>query len=170
MRQAADTANTSIDKTSKTQKNASQTGTKSVSEWAKSFANLDHAFSSSVTGMILGTTTWQKTVQRLSQMALSDMINLAQKELATWIGKETAKTTVTKTANATRDASDKTSQSGFFSLIAQTLARWLGLEFIEDGGERGGQYGAANDRYRCRRGKRRHGRAAGHGPDTDFGC
>jgi hypothetical protein len=128
IKQAAEGAGNTVDKTGKTGKIAGQTGAKGIDDWVKSFANLNSAFSSSVTGMILGTTTWQKAVQRLSQMALTDMVNLAQKELTTWITKDAAKTVVTKTGNATRDASDKASQSGFFTLLAQTLAQWLGFE------------------------------------------
>lgn len=97
-------------------------------DWTKSFANLNSAFSSSISGMILGTETWQKAVKRLSQTALTDLVNLAQQQLTKWIESELGMTAATTTANATRSASDKASQSGFFTLILQTLAQWLGLE------------------------------------------
>ncbi|HEV8015214.1 MAG TPA: hypothetical protein VGP48_06755 [Stellaceae bacterium] len=104
-------------------------GAKSTTDdWTKSFANLDHAFSASITGMVVGTETWQKAVKRLSQTALSDLVNLAQKELASWIAKETGMTAATTAGNATRNASNTSAQSGLLTTIAQVLARWLGIE------------------------------------------
>lgn len=123
--QAASGSINAIGPTAKKSLKGAQTAT---DDWTKSFANLDGAFSSSITDMILGTETWQKAVKRLTQTALTDVVNLAQQQLAKWIESETGMTAATTSGNATRSASDKTSQSGLFTLILQTLARWLGLE------------------------------------------
>ena len=128
LQQSSQAASASIGKVGQTGKKAAQAGKQATDDWTKSFANLDGAFSSSITGMVTGTETWQKAVRRLSQMALSDLVNLAQKQLADWIRSETQRTATTQANNVLRSTSDKTSQSGLLSTIAQTLAQWLGLE------------------------------------------
>jgi hypothetical protein len=99
-----------------------------TNEWAKAFTPVERAFNTAVTGMVLGTTTWQKAVQRATQSVLSEEINASLRQLEAWILKETGMTAATKTGAATRQASDASSQSSLLGLIAETLAQWLGLE------------------------------------------
>ncbi|HVA15462.1 MAG TPA: hypothetical protein VNF99_19595 [Stellaceae bacterium] len=133
LKQSSAAANSSIGALGKTGKKTGQDGKNATAEWVKSFANLDGAFTASIAGMILGTETWQKAVRKLSQTALTDLVDLAQKELAIWIAKETGLTQATAAGNAARTASDTTWHSGLLTTIAQVLARWLGLETAKTG-------------------------------------
>lgn len=97
-------------------------------DWTNAFKPLQHAFDQSISGMILGTTTWQKAVQRLGQMAVSEMVGVADKQLATWLGKELGMTAATKTGVNARETAEQQSQSGLLGLIGNMLLKWLGLE------------------------------------------
>jgi hypothetical protein len=91
-------------------------------DWVASFDGLDKAFTQSLNGMILGTTTWQKTVRKLSQMALSDLLNLSEKTLAGWLQSETAKTAAVATGTAERNALESAGQSqGIAQMVMNAL-------------------------------------------------
>jgi hypothetical protein len=97
-------------------------GKQATEDWAKSFANLQGAFNNSISGMILGTTTWQKAVQRLSQTALSDLLNATEKGVANWLLSEIAKTTATEAGVAERTAAESAGQStGIAQMVMSAL-------------------------------------------------
>ena len=122
IKQAADAANASIDKTGKTGTTAARTGKTATDDWAKSFANLQGTLNNSINGMILGTTTWQKAVQRLTQTALSDFLKATEKSVVTWLTSETTKTAATDTGVATRTAAESTGQSeGIAEMLMNAL-------------------------------------------------
>lgn len=107
---------------------------KKTEDWTNAFKPLQHAFDQSISGMILGTTTWQKAVKRLGQMAVSEMVGVADKQLATWVGKELGMTTATKAGTQTRQGAEEQSESGFLGLIGNMLLKWLGLETAKTDG------------------------------------
>src|SRR5690348_10029628 len=107
---------------------AADKGKQKTEDWTKAFEPLQHAFDQSISGMILGTTTWQKAVQRLGQMAVSEMVGVADKQLATWLGSELGMTAATKSATQTRQGVEQQSQSGMLGLMGNMLLKWLGLE------------------------------------------
>jgi hypothetical protein len=111
-------ASASIDKVGTSGKKAGQDGKKSTDDWTKSFANLDGAFSSSISGMITGTTTWQKAVRRLSQMALTDLVNLAQKQLASWLASELGMTSATEAGTAARTTAEQSAADTSLASVA----------------------------------------------------
>ena len=111
IKQTADAAGEAVDKTGTKGKGAGQTGKKAVDDWAKSFSNLQGTLNSSITGMILGTTTWQKAVQRLTQTALSDFLKATEQSVVSWLTSETTKTSATETGVVARTAAESTGQS-----------------------------------------------------------
>lgn len=131
IKQAAEAAGDTVDKAGKKGTGAGQAGKKGVDDWTKSFANLDRAFSSSITGMILGTTTWQKAVRRLSQMALTDLVNLAQKKLATWIASELGMTTATETGTATRAAAEQGASNASLASVALKAIKMIANDALQ---------------------------------------
>jgi hypothetical protein len=111
IKQAADAAGASVNNAGRQGQNAGQTGKKAVDDWAKSFANLQGTFNSSITGMILGTTTWQKAVQRLTQTALNDFLKATEKGVVNWLLSEAAKTAGTQAGTESRTDAENAGQS-----------------------------------------------------------
>ena len=101
---------------------------KLAASWIAMFRPINAAFDSSITGMILGTTTWQKAVARIGQSIVAEEVGNALKIAENWVVTELVKTTATQQGAAVRGATETASQSGFLGLIAEQLARWLGLE------------------------------------------
>ncbi len=126
--QAAQTANAACGALGPTAEKNIGGAKNATDDWAKAFAPVEKAFNSSITSMIMGTTTWQKAVQRATQTILSEEINASLKQLESWLGLEKGKTAATQTGTATRQATESTSQTSLLGLIAETLARWLGIE------------------------------------------
>ena len=90
IKQAAEAAGNSVNNTGRQNHNAGQAGQKANQDWAKSFANLQGTINSSITGMIMGTTTWQKAVKRLTQTALSDFLKATEQSVTkSLIGQQT---------------------------------------------------------------------------------
>src|SRR6185312_13694936 len=108
---AAEAAGDTVDKAGKKGKSAGQTGKKGIDDWAKSFSNLQGTINSSINGMILGTMTWQKAVQRLTQTALSDFLKATEKGLVTWLTTEKAKTDGTAAGAAARTETESAGQA-----------------------------------------------------------
>ena len=122
MKQAADAAGASIDKTAKTNKNAARTGQKETDVWAKSFGNLQGTVNNALNGIILGTTTWQKAVQRITQTALGDFLKASEQQVAKWLIGEDAKTAGTQAGVTARTAAENTGQaSGLADMLMSVL-------------------------------------------------
>lgn len=98
-------------------KNAHQ-GKTATEAWAKAFASLQNTFNASLTGMIIGTTTWQKAVQRVTQTALSDFINLGLKQVESWAATEAAKTWATLTGTEARSAAEENAGDASLASLA----------------------------------------------------
>lgn len=116
--QSVQAVNIQINELGSNTKKNSQTGQKALADWTRSFVNLDGAFSSAITGMVLGTETWQKAVRRLTQTALSDIVNLAQKQLAQWIASELGMTAATDAGTTERTAAEQTANTTSLASVA----------------------------------------------------
>jgi hypothetical protein len=81
--------------------------------------------------MIMGTTTWQKAVRRLSQMALTDMINLAQKQLAQWLASELGMTTATEAGAATRTAAEQGASTASLASVALKAIKMIANDALQ---------------------------------------
>ena len=68
--------------------------------WDKILSPIQSAISTSVQGMILGTTTLQKAIANLGQSILASFIDLGVKELLAWTGKELAKLNISQMYSA----------------------------------------------------------------------
>ncbi|HEY3919456.1 MAG TPA: hypothetical protein VGL83_16830 [Stellaceae bacterium] len=123
LKQSSAGASAGIDAAGKSGKTAGQQGKKATDDWANSFSNLGGAFNKSINGMILGTTTWQKSVQRLAQTALSDLLNFAEKGLVGWLTNETAKTAATEAGVAARTAAESAGQSTGLAQMAMSALK-----------------------------------------------
>jgi hypothetical protein len=111
IKQAAEGAGNSVDNTAKKNKTAGQAGQKSNQDWAKSFSNLQGTINSSLTGMIMGTTTWQKAVQRLTQTALSDFLKATEQSVTSALIGEKTKTEGVEAGVTARTTAESTGQS-----------------------------------------------------------
>ena len=101
---------------------------KLAASWLAMFRPINAAFDSSITGMIMGTTTWQKAVARIGQSIVAEEVGNALKIAENWAVTELVKTTATQQGAASRTAAENASQGSFLAMIAEQLARWLGLE------------------------------------------
>ncbi|HKR18644.1 MAG TPA: hypothetical protein VJS41_00725 [Stellaceae bacterium] len=101
---------------------------KLAASWIATFRPIGAAFNQSIAGMILGTTTWQKAVARIGQSIVTEEVGNTLKLAENWAATELAKTTATQQGVAARAATENASQGGFLVMIAEQLARWLGLE------------------------------------------
>ncbi|MGH6976036.1 MAG: hypothetical protein ACREED_03315, partial [Stellaceae bacterium] len=101
---------------------------KLAASWLAMFRPINAAFDSSIAGMVLGTTTWQKAVARIGQSIVAEEVGNALKLAENWAVTELVKTAATQQGAAARGAAETASQSGLLGLIAEQLARWLGLE------------------------------------------
>jgi len=129
--QAAQSINLQINQLAPNTQRNLKAAKSATDDWTKSFANLDGAFSSSITRMIMGTTTWQKAVQRLSQTALTDMINLAQKQLALWLASELGMTTATETGTAARSGAEESASTTSLASVALKAIKMIANDALQ---------------------------------------
>src|SRR5579862_4435543 len=84
LRQSLDSTNASIGNLGANGPKQIKPAKEATDEWGKAMTSLQNTFEKSISGMILGTTTWQKTVRQLAQMALKDLIDLSIKDVMQW--------------------------------------------------------------------------------------
>ena len=93
-----------------------QAATNAVAAWQKAFAPITQAFDTTIKGMIMGTTTWQKGVTNLLNSVVAEFVNAGVKMVTQWAANEMAKTAATLTGTATRTAAEQqASASGLAS-------------------------------------------------------
>ena len=111
IKQAAEGAGAAVNNAGTQNHHAGQTGQTANKDWAKSFSNLQGTINSSVTGMIMGTTTWQKAVQKLTQTALSDFLKATEQSAEKWLVSELTKTEGTTAGVTARTEAESAGQS-----------------------------------------------------------
>jgi hypothetical protein len=74
--------------------------------WQGMMQPIQRAFDTSITGMILGTTTLQKAVAKITQSIVAEFVNLGVKMVNNWIASELAMTTATEAGAAARTAAE----------------------------------------------------------------
>jgi hypothetical protein len=72
--------------------------------WQSLMQPVQRAFDTSITGMILGTTTLQNAVAKITQSIIAEFVNLGVKMVTNWIAGELAMTTATEAGAAARTA------------------------------------------------------------------
>jgi hypothetical protein len=111
IKQAAEGAGAAVNNAGTQNHHAGQTGQRANQDWAKSFSNLQGTINSSITGMIMGTTTWQKAVQKLTQTALSDFLKATEQSAEKWLVSELTKTEGTTAGVTARTEAESAGQS-----------------------------------------------------------
>lgn len=101
---------------------------KSTDDWGKAIASVQHTFQQSVTGLILGTTTWQKTVQKVAQTAVSQLVNMAKVWATSWITGEQAQSDATAAGVKQRNATQSAGQSQGLAQMAMGALKAIGTD------------------------------------------
>ncbi len=78
--------------------------TKTKNVWVDAFKPITQAFDTTVKGMIMGTTTWQKGVTNLLNSVVAEFVNAGVRMVTQWATNELAKTTATQVGVTTRTA------------------------------------------------------------------
>src|SRR5690348_3792548 len=91
---------------------------KIAAAWLAMFRPINAAFDSSITGMILGTTTWQKAVARIGQSIVAEEIGNALKIAENWAVTELVKTTATEEGAAERTAAEQSAGDASLASLA----------------------------------------------------
>lgn len=99
---------------------------RAMADYTSAFSRIGSEGERMATGLIMGTTTWQKAEQQAAQTVLQSVVQLTTQALARWAAKEMFQTATTRAGIAARDALENGDATG--SVIAQYLASWLGLE------------------------------------------
>jgi hypothetical protein len=122
LRQTIERTNEAFGKLADSSKHKMGEAAKATDTWGKAFASVQTAFEKSISGMILGTTTWQKTVQNLAQLAAKQMIDAAIKSSIDWAIQEGVKTGATEAGVAQRTAAEADGQSaGLAQMVMSAL-------------------------------------------------
>ncbi len=128
LQQAVQDANNKIDTLGSKTATSTQQAKKSTDVWAKSFVPVEHAFTNSINGMILGTTTWQKAVQKVEQTVVSSLLNGAEQIAKQWLQSEIARTLGTETGVAERTAAESMGQAVGLTQMASTATKTIGTD------------------------------------------
>ncbi|HEV2162237.1 MAG TPA: hypothetical protein VGR52_08415, partial [Stellaceae bacterium] len=91
---------------------------KLAASWLAMFRPINAAFDSSITGMILGTTTWQKAVARIGQSIVAEEIGNALKIAENWAVTELVKTSATEAGAASRTAAEQSAGDASLASLA----------------------------------------------------
>jgi hypothetical protein len=74
--------------------------------WQGLMQPIQRAFDTSITGMILGTTTLQRAVAKITQSIIAEFVNLGVKMVTNWLASELAMTTASEAGAAARSAAE----------------------------------------------------------------
>jgi len=91
---------------------------KLAASWLAMFRPINAAFDTSITGMILGTTTWQKAVARIGQSIVAEEVGNALKIAENWAVTELVKTTATQQGTASRAAAEQSAGDASLASLA----------------------------------------------------
>ena len=97
--------------------------TNSAQAWQKAFQPIAQAFDTTVKGMIMGTTTWQKGVTNLLNSVVAEFVNAGVKMATQWAANEMAKTAATLTGTATRTAAEQSASASGLASSAMTVVK-----------------------------------------------
>ncbi len=91
--------------------------------WQKALQPIAQAFDTTVKGMIMGTTTWQKGMQNMLQSIVGEFVSAGVKMVTQWAANEMAKTAATVTGTATRTAAEQSANSAGLASSAMTVIK-----------------------------------------------
>ncbi len=100
-----------------------QAATNSAQAWQKAFQPITQAFDTTIKGMIMGTTTWQKGVTNLLNSVVAEFVNAGVKMVTQWAANEMAKTAASVTGTATRTAAEQSASASGLASSAMTVVK-----------------------------------------------
>jgi hypothetical protein len=100
-----------------------QAAANSAAAWQKAFQPITQAFDTTVKGMIMGTTTWQKGMMNLLNSVVAEFVNAGVKMVTQWVSNEMAKTAATMTGTATRTAAEQSANATGLASSAMTVVK-----------------------------------------------
>lgn len=100
-----------------------QVAAASAAAWQKAFQPIAQAFDTTIKGMIMGTTTWQKGMKNILGSVVAEFINAGVKMVTQWAANEMAKTAATVTGTATRTAAEQSANSAGLASSALTVVK-----------------------------------------------
>ncbi len=100
-----------------------QAAANSAAAWQKAFQPIAQAFDTTVKGMIMGTTTWQKGMMNLLNSVVAEFVNAGVKMVTQWAANEMARTAATVTGTATRTAAEQSANSAGLASSAMTVVK-----------------------------------------------
>ena len=104
------------------QKNTTDTAIAVRDKWMEIFGAVTGAFETSIKGMILGTTTFQKAMANIGQAILGEFISMGVKMVTRWIANQIALTAATQAGAAARVATEETAgAAGMASQAGQVI-------------------------------------------------
>lgn len=100
-----------------------QAAAASAQAWQKAFQPIAQAFDTTVKGMIMGTTTWQKGMTNILSSVVGEYVSAAVKMATQWAASEMAKTAATVTGTATRTAAEQSANATGLASSAMTVVK-----------------------------------------------
>jgi hypothetical protein len=97
--------------------------TNSVAAWQKAFAPITQAFDTTIKGMIMGTTTWQKGMTNLLDSVVAEFVGAGVRMVTQWAANEMARTAATLTGTATRTAAEQSANASGLASSALTVVK-----------------------------------------------
>lgn len=91
-------------------------------QWNTYLSTVTSAFNSQLRGLLEGTTSWHKAMQKMLEDLTIKFIEMAEDDVKNWLAAELAKTTATTTGAAARAAAEQSaSDAGILGTIANAL-------------------------------------------------
>lgn len=97
-----------------------------MATYANAFDRIGSTGERTVTGLIMGTTTWRQAQQQAAGAVLEGMVSVGGKILSNWAAVEVGKLISTRTGQQARSAIEMTGSG--WSVIGHKIAEWIGLE------------------------------------------
>ncbi len=100
-----------------------QAAAASAKAWQRAFQPIAQAFDTTIKGMIMGTTTWQKGMKNILSSVVAEFVNAGVKMVTQWAANEMAKTAATVTGTATRSAAEQSANASGLASSAMTVVK-----------------------------------------------
>lgn len=100
-----------------------QAATNSAAAWQKAFQPITQAFDTTIKGMIMGTTTWQKGMANLLNSVVAEFVNAGVKMVTQWAANELARTAATVTGTTTRTAAEQSANATGLASSAMSVVK-----------------------------------------------
>ncbi len=100
-----------------------QAAHRTQSIWDPVFKSMSQAFDTTIKGMIMGTTTWQKGMRNMMQSVLGEFIDMGVKMVTTWAENELTRTVASVTGTEERSAAENAANASGLMSSAETVIK-----------------------------------------------